>query len=218
MNTETSTPSYEPDPAAVFGAASSIWDACHEYAKESHCNLSEIFNGIDQLMRTVMDVADRFERWSCRHVEFSELADVWPYLLQDKFGKACLGISSPEALESFDDRGCLRTAMRLRLPIKPDGKLPVPVDITAPNPTPSSLFRSFRIQTVRTSNEDGDVSAFTWDDDPFDGEFSEPYFGLYGVYEDGTVEHVADRQTYDEILSLVKNLLPIVEFSTMAGK
>jgi hypothetical protein len=36
---------------------------------------------------------------------------------------------------------------------------------------------------------------------------------LSGVNEDGTVEHIADRRTYSEILSLAKKLAPKVEFS-----
>lgn len=213
MNIEPLTTHYKTDPAAVFAAATSIWTACHRYADQNRCDLSEMFNGMDQLMRTAMSVANRFEQWSCQHIDFNELADVWPYLLEDKFGEACLDIIQLEALESFCDRDCLCVAIRMRLPINLDHGLPVPVDVTAPNPMQKSPFRAFRIQTVRTSNKDGDVSAFTWDDDPFDDDFSEPYFGLYGVYEDETIEHVADRRTYSEIVSLVKKLAPAIEFS-----
>jgi hypothetical protein len=212
MSTQTPSASCKIDPAAVFASALSLWNACHEYAKENPCNLSEIFNGIDEFMRVAMRVGNQFEGWSCKHIDFNELTDVWPYLLEDKFGKACLDFAQPEDLESFDERDCLRAAVRMRLPVKVEDKLPVPVDVTAPNPTPDSPFRSYRIQTVRTSNEDGDVSVYSWADDPFDGEFSEPYFGLYGVFEDGTVEHIADRKTYLEAVSLAKKLAPEVEF------
>lgn len=214
MNKETLTTSYEPDPAAVFAAATSIWTSCHHYANKSHCDLSEIFNGMDQLMRTAMSVANRFERWSCQHIDFEELTDVWPYLLEDKFGEACLDTIQIEALESFSDRDCLCVAIRMRLPVNLGHGLPVPVDVTAPNPMRNSPFRASRVQTVRTSNEEGDVSAFTWGDDPFDDEFSEPYFGLYGVCDDRTVEHVADRRTYSEIVSLAKKLAPGIDFFT----
>lgn len=213
MNKKALTKSYEPDPAGVFGAATSIWTACHQYADKTNCDLSEIFNGIDQLMRTAMSAADRFERWSCQHIDFEAVTDVWPYLLEEKFGKACLEIIPIENLESFNDRDCVCVAIRLRLPMSLDDGLPVPVDVTAPNPAKNSQFRAFRIQTVRTSNEDGDVSAFTWDDDPFDDDFSELYFGLYGVYEDETVEHIADRKTYSDAVSLAKKLAPGIDFA-----
>jgi hypothetical protein len=213
MKIETLTANDKIDPAAVFGAASSLWSACHKYAKKDRCNLSEIFNGTDQFMRVAMSVANRFEQWSCQHVDFEALTDVWPYLLQDKFGDACLDILSLEEFESFDDRDCMHVAMRLRLPIRPDGTLPIPLDVIARNPESESPFRAFRIQTVRTSIEDDDVSVYAWDDDPFDDEFSKPYYGLYGVNEDGTVEYIADRQTYSEIMSLAKKLAPTVEFS-----
>ena len=212
MDTKTSSATDQFDPAAVFAAALSVWDACHQYAEKNHCNLSEIFNGIDQLMRVAMGLANRFERWSCEHVDFNELTDVWPYLLEDKFGDACLTIAPPKILESFDDSDCLRVAMRLRLPLILDDKLPVPVDVTAQNPTPNSSFRAYRIQTVRNSNEDGDVSAYTWGDEPFDDDFSEPFFGLYGVCADNMVEHIADRRTYSDAVSLAKKLVPGIEF------
>src|SRR5215469_8894159 len=116
MSTQTPSASYQVDPAAVFGAALSLWNACHKYAEKNKCNLSDAFNGIDQLMRVAMDVANGFERWSCQHVNFNELTDVWPYLLEDTFGETCLDITSLKALESFDDSDCLRVAMRLHLP------------------------------------------------------------------------------------------------------
>jgi hypothetical protein len=214
MNTkESQTPGHF-DQAAVFASAMSLWEECHEHAKRNQLNLSECFNGIDQLMRVVMRIGNQFETWSCQHIDFKELADHWPYLLQDKFGQACLAIAEPKDLESFGDRDCLHAAMRMRLPVILGDKLPVPVDVIAPNPTPNSAFRSFRIQTVRTSIEDGDVSVYSWDDEPFDGEFGEPYFGLYGVYEDGTVEHIADRRSYLEAGSLAQKLAPGIDFPT----
>lgn len=125
-------------------------------------------------MGLVIRIGNQFEVWSCQHVDFNRLVGVWPNVLEDKFGDACMDFLPLTALEFFGDRDCLRVAMRVRLPIHFDGKLPVPVDLTAPNPAADSAFREFRIQTVWTSNEGGDVSAYTRDDDPFEGEFSEP--------------------------------------------
>jgi len=70
----------------------------------------------------------------------------------------------------------------------------------------------FRIQTVRNSTEDGDPTPYSFADDPFDESFGKPYFGLYGVLEDGTLEHIADRRTYSEALSLAKKLVPGIDF------
>ena len=78
-------------------------------------------------MREVMRVASLFESWSCAHVDFNRLADVWPYFLQDKFGEACLDAVFPTGLATFDEEDCLRVALRLQLPIAPDDGLPVPV-------------------------------------------------------------------------------------------
>jgi len=93
-----------------------------------------------------------------------------------------------------------------------DDKLTIPVDVIAPNPIGGTGFREFRIQTVRDSLEDGDTVLFVADDDPFDEEFGERYFGLYGVSEDGKLEHIADRKTYGEALILARKLAPEIAF------
>jgi hypothetical protein len=100
----------------------------------------------------------------------------------------------------------------LRLPVILDDKLRIPVDITAPNPIAGTGFREFRIQTVRNSLDDGDVVPFVADDDPLDDEFGERYFGLYGVGEDGKLDHIADRKTYGEVFNLAQKLAPGIAF------
>ncbi len=50
--------------------------------------------------------------------------------------------------------------------------------------------------TVRDSRDDDFIEAFTVNDDPFDEEWGSPYFGFYGVEEDGLLELIADRSTY----------------------
>jgi len=159
-------------------------------------------------MREVMRIANQFEKWACEHIEFNELRDVWPYLLEEKFGKACLVLLMPSALMQFEDRDCLRVALRLRLPVIIDGRLPVPFDLILPNPIAGSGFREFRIQTIRNSLEHRHVVPFVPDDDPFDEEFDVPYFGIYGVDATGELEHIADRGTYADASQLLQNLAP----------
>ncbi len=203
------------DPAAIFAAALSLWQAVNNRASaEKDLNLSECYNGMDQLMREVMRVASLFETWACEHVAFNELNDVWPYFLEDNFGDACMKALLPGALAEFDDADCLRVGIGLRLPIALDDKLPLPIDMRVPNPVPGSMFRELRIQTMRHSLDGDDVVPFTADDDPFDEEFAPPYFSLYGTNNDGRLEHIADRRTYPEILDLARKLAPGVAFST----
>lgn len=163
-------------------------------------------------MREVMAIGSRFEGWACQHVNFNELNDVWPYLLEDKFGKACLAHLFPSVLSHFNEADCLWVALYLRLPVMLDDGLPIPIDLTAPNPISGSGFREFRIQTVRNSAEDGDVIPFTADDEPFDEKFGESYFSLYGVGENGQVEHIADRKSYAEVFDLVQKFAPGINF------
>ena len=213
MQEQTKPTTYTPDPAAIFACALSLWEACkkHEVTDE-HLNLSERYNGMDEFMREVMRVANQFETWACLHLDFNLLDEMWPYLLEDRFGEACLAAIVPSALTEFDDNDCLRVALRLRLPIKLDDKLPIPVDVKSPNPAHGSAFKEFRIQTVRNSIENELITPFTQDDDPFDVEFDAPYYGLYGVADDGLLEHVADRPTYSEAVSLALKLAPGIEF------
>ena len=201
------------DPAAVFASARSLWEACHEAAaRDSLLNLSECYNGIDQLMRQVMRIGQEFEEWACLHVAFDELGEVWPYFLEDRFGAACLEALLPSALTEFDETDCLRVALRLRLPVKLDEALPIPVDVHAENPVSGSGFRKFRIQTVRTSSGDDEVVPFTESDDPFDENFGSPYFGIYGIDATGEMEHISDRSTYMRAIELLSRLAPGIQF------
>jgi hypothetical protein len=213
MTTRSQPASARPDPAAIFACALSLWKACNEYAAtQKGFNLSECFNGIDQFMREAMRIAARFEDWACRHVNFDELDDVWPYLLEDKFGGACLARLFPDSPFQFDEKDCLWIALHLRLPVIVDDMLPVPIDLTAQNPVAGTGFRAFRIQTVRDSLDTGEVVPFVADDDPFDEEFAERYFALCGVGEDGDMEHIAERTSYGELLSLAQRLAPGIDF------
>jgi len=84
-----------PDPAAVFASALSLWQVCQKHAVgDTKLNLSECYNGMDQYMREVMRVASQFETWACLHIDFDELNDMWPYLLEDRFGENCLAVLS----------------------------------------------------------------------------------------------------------------------------
>lgn len=212
MTTELLPGASDADPAAVFAAALSLWKAVHEHkARNPGFNLSEAYNGGDEFMRVVMRIGRQFEEWACDHVVFGETEEVWPYDLEDRFGAACLSTMGADALASFDDADCLRVAWRLGLPLRADGKLPVPVCVSAQNPLVGSEFRAFRIQTFRRPIDDESVEAFTTSDEVGDNEFGPPGFGLYGVEASGLLEHIADRATYPEAAALARKLVPGLE-------
>lgn len=201
------------DSASVFGAAYSLWNAVETAAAKIKANLSESYDSTIGLMQEVMRVAEEFERWSCAHINFEDFDDVWPYMLMDKFGRACLAaMNGPASLQEFDEASCLQVALNLKLPIKPESNLPIPVDVRALNPIPNSEFVEFRIQTVRDMREENAIEPFVKGDDPFDPRYSPPYFGLYGVGSDGLLEHISDRDTYADAVALVRNILPYVRF------
>jgi len=106
-------------PAAIFAIALSLWrEGQKNAAADSSINLSDAYSGMDGLMRHVMQVAVRFESWACAHVDFAQLTDIWPYLLEDRFGQECLSILLPENLTDFDEHDCRRIAARLKLTLK----------------------------------------------------------------------------------------------------
>ena len=203
-----------PDPAAVFACALSLRDACLKRAGvDPELDLSEAYQGMDVFMREVMRVGEMFEEWACRHVAFHELDDVWPYVLEERFGAVCLEMMDADSLVGFDVDDCLRVAFRLRLPMRVDGSLPLPFCVEAPNPLAGAKFHRLRIQTVRHELvEDGGTAPFTEEDDAFDENYGAPFFGIYGVDEEGLLDHIAERDTYQAARSLLEDLLPGVGF------
>jgi hypothetical protein len=203
------------DPAAVFAASNSLWQACHEAAAEDRkLNLSNSYSGIDGLMREVMRIATQFEAWACQHVAFEETIEPWPYFLQDKFGQCCLSLFMAEGLAAFAESDCLHVALQLNLPVRLSNGLRVPLAVQTANPRSDSHFVAFRILTMRYHNETEDMVPFTAADDPFDEDFEAPIFGLYGVDRTGELEHIADRSTYEEAADLVRKIAPEIQFPT----
>lgn len=104
------------DQAAVFAVAISLWKECQKHAATNRSiDLSGSYAGIDGFMREIMRIAKAFETWACQHVDFTKLSDVWPYLLQDRFGQECFSILLPQDLADFDEHDCQLIARRLNL-------------------------------------------------------------------------------------------------------
>ena len=202
-----------PDPAAVLGCALSLHAVCLGRSKvDANLNLSAAYGGGDEFMRQVMRVANLFEEWACEHVDFEELGEVWPYFLEDGFGEGCLARVGPDELASFNANDCLRVALRMRIPIRWNDGLRLPVDLVRENPVAGSGFVRLRIRTMCGLHEGPDVENFSMGDDPFDGLRKAPFFSLYGLDGDGLPEHIADRNGYAAIRGLALKLAPGVDF------
>ena len=130
-------------------------------------------------------------------------------ILDERFGAACLEMMEADALAGFDEEDCLRIAFKLRLPLRVDGSLPLPVCVEAANPLAGAEFPRLRIQTVRQElDEDGGMEAFTEEDDPFDEHYAAPVYAVYGVSAEGVLEPIAERGSYASARRLLEKLLP----------
>lgn len=112
-----------PDPAAIFGATLSLWNAFKKYYEINPTpDISDDFSGTDCAMRTVLQIGERFEQWACQNVDFTRVDDVWPYLLEDKLGDAALAsFKQPTKIPRLlSDNDCLKLARALGLPLKID--------------------------------------------------------------------------------------------------
>lgn len=201
-----------PDPAAVFACAVSLRDACEEKAAVHGINISETFHGGDQFWREVMRIAVLFENWACGHVAFEALEHVWPYLLEEKFGNACLKHVNVDGLTTFSTMDCPVVAMSMNLPLWYRDGFNLPLDLCSSNPVSGSAFVRWRIQTLRKLAEEDDMVPMVYGDDPSDAEYETPVVTLYGVDADGLLEHIRDSRSYAEARKLVTKLAPGVDF------
>ncbi len=201
------------DPAALLGAAVSLWHACQ---RDPRPDLSACYGDGIQWMREVMRAAALFETWAVRHVCFDEFDECWPYFLEDRFGEACVALTGADGLARFEERDCVRLALRLRLPVICSEVSVMPLCVEAENPVRGSTFRRFRIQTMRCTPVEDGAMPMTADDDPFDAEYGRPFFALYGVGANGLLEHIADRPSYAEVRELALKLAPGIAFPEVA--
>lgn len=213
MNSESTSSSAAIDPAAVFAGALSLWTACWKAVDhEPELDLSEAYNGGDEFMRELMRVASLFEEWCCERLDFEQLDNLWPYLLEDRFGDACLELMGPENLASFNATDCLRVAIHLRLPVIVKEGSVVPVNLNEENTNSESPFRTLQIRSMRHFMPEDDVRQYDVEDDPDDSDYGAVFFGLYGLESDGVAEHIADRDTYAAARELALKLAPGIKF------
>jgi len=200
------------DPAAVFACAVSLRDACEGKAAIHGINISATFHGGDQFWREVMRIAALFESWACENVAFDAMEDVWPYLLEQKFGAACLVHVNVDGLTTFDVMDCPVVAMSTNLPLWYRDGFKLPLKLSAPNPVSGSSFVRWRIQTVRKLQEEDEMVPMVYGDDPHDAEYEPPLIALYGVDAGGLLQHIRDSESYTEARTLVAKLAPGVDF------
>ena len=200
------------DPAALFCCAVSLRDAAMESTGGRESNLGEEYNGWDEFLRQVMAVATRFETWATDHVAFEALGEVWPYFMEDRFGAACVEVVDLWHLAEFGDEDCVRVAQHLGLPLILDESLHIPLDVRAPNPVEGSAFHEFCIRAIRYHLEDEDPMPLAAGGDPWDPEWTNPVFAIYGVQADGIEMHITDLPQYRDAVVLVGKLSPGIQF------
>ena len=200
------------DPAALFCCAVSLRDAAMESTGGRESNLGEEYNGWDEFLRQVMGVATRFETWATEHVAFDELGEVWPYSMEDRFGRACVEVVDLWHLAEFDDEDSVRVAQHLGLPLIYDESLHIPLEVRAPNPVVGSAFHEFCIRAIRYHVEDEEPMPLMAGDKPWDPEWTDPVFAIYGVQADGIEMHITDLPQYRDAVVLLGKLSPGIRF------
>ena len=108
------------DPAAAFGASLSIYGVFGKEARERGEDISAAYSGADQFMRECYRAGHLFEQWACSHVNFDANNDVWPYMLEDKFGEAAMEVMGTATdLARFDESTCEEIAKVMNLTLLP---------------------------------------------------------------------------------------------------
>jgi hypothetical protein len=120
---------YKPDPAGIFGAAMSLFDEGRRLAKVNGNDLSDAYSGHDGFMRECMRIATEFEAWACKHVDFEELGEVWPYFMHDKFGTHALAVIGSECqLDEANATHWAAIAHAMKMPMRSvRGWVPYPI-------------------------------------------------------------------------------------------
>lgn len=78
-----------------------------------------------------------------------------------------------------------------------------PLDIAVINPIKTATFKTLRVCTARNTGENS-VEQVT---EPYeDDRHAATFIALYGVKEDGTLEHIADRKNQPQMAFLLSHL------------
>jgi hypothetical protein len=107
------------DPADIVAVIISLNDTARELSKSGNADISEAYQGVDQFMRETIRVAEQFEQWACSHVLFDDFGEVFPYFIEDKFGKALHELYGITCLRDINSDAFPKIAEHLHIPFKP---------------------------------------------------------------------------------------------------
>ena len=200
------------DPAAIFAASKSLWETCHEAASSSETNLSELFNGVDELMRECLRIATTFEEWACSHVCFEEITEVWPYFLEEQFGSVCLEHIPLEHLASFRRDDSFSVSLKLKIPLLHTKVMVLPLNIEVQNPNLDSEFKAIKIQTVHRLIESNSIEPFTKSKINELEHSNNPFYAIYGRDSKNLLIHISDQLCYENAHKLCQKLFPGINF------
>ena len=81
-----------------------------------------------------------------------------------------------------------------------------------PNPVIASAFYEFCIRAIHYHVEDEEPMPLKVGDEPWDPEWTDPVFAIYGVQADGIEMHITDFSRYRDAVALVEKLSPGIRF------
>jgi len=76
------------DEAEWLAAAMSLYNVGHRLSMKGQAEISALFDGADNFIRSCSRMARHYVRWADQHVAFDQTSCVWVYLLEDRLGDA----------------------------------------------------------------------------------------------------------------------------------
>jgi hypothetical protein len=205
-------PAEAPDAAAEFAIAKGLYDY---FANKQSYDISEIYNGADEFMRRCAHLGRLFEAWSCDHVDFNAMQDVWPYYLEDHVGPAVESMFWEQNCEipvRWGEDELLSLATKLRLPVRIQNTPNCSMNVEwAAAPAQQGRYQRYQVRTVRHSEDGWAMEHYTVEDaqERHAADNDHPVlFALYGSLESsGEWEFICEAPSYDVLRTSMLRML-----------
>ena len=84
------------DSISTFVATHSLYLRASLLAESNGTNLSRCYDGGVGFIGECVRIGNEFDAWACEHVDFDQMAETWPYLLEGQFGRIAIEVAGGE--------------------------------------------------------------------------------------------------------------------------